>query len=214
MSTKLEIKNRAPRSVSSQATGDTSKGKKNGKSKQDSSGLNEANETPIVKPVKAKSKKTVVRVQCHAARSDKKRCTRIATKDSNLCYWHVEHLTYGMFSEEPTGKKPNRRQGADKTETKKATTQVNVGETDSTECPEPIEPPKPKTRGRKRKQAIDPRFNDPAYITMWPEICDGICVLVDRYDNVYTYGTDPVTFLGVKLLTGKIDRNAGPRIGF
>jgi len=256
MSAKLEIKNKVPRSVSSQATSDTvdtgflaqcrgidvslnsrehspearvglelsvngtGKGQKKGKSKQDSPvSLGETSETSSVKPTKAKKKQEVVKVQCQAARSDKKRCTRIATKDSNMCYWHVEHLTYGIYAEEPTVKKGKKQSPGAKGEKSKVAvadakevTTVEAESAPTTEGQQPSEPPKPKTRGRKRKQAIDPRFNDPAYITMWPEICDGICVLVDRYDNVYTYGTEPVTFLGVKLLTGKIDRTANPRV--
>ena len=213
MSAKLEIKNKSPKPASSQVT-NTTKGKKKSKSENAIPGETEA--TPL-------EKTPVVKVQCHAARADKKRCTRITTKDAKLCYWHVEHLTYGMYVTEPAGKKgkkqgPNTNSGKSVVATKNAKTSDAAVDTPCeqpvTDGQQPSEPPKPKTRGRKRKQAIDPRFNDPAYITMWPEICDGICVLVDRHDNVYTYGSDPVTFLGIKLLTGKIDRNAGPRLGF
>lgn len=149
--------------------------------------------------------------QCIACRADKKRCTRITAKDSELCYWHVDHLKYGIYSEitKPAAKKASKK--ADK---KTTAVDSSAGPAVASQDVQLSEPPKPKTRGRKRKQAIDPRFNDPAYITMWPEICDGTCVMVDRNDNVYTYGTEPVTFLGVKLLTGKIDKTASPRTGF
>jgi hypothetical protein len=152
--------------------------------------------------------------QCIACRADKKRCTRITAKDSELCYWHVDHLKYGIYSEtvKPAAKKTGKK-GDKKATTGDASAAIIITGPVNPDGQQP-DPPKPKTRGRKRKQAIDPRFNDPAYITMWPEICDGTCVMVDRNDNVYTYGTDPVTFLGVKLLTGKIDKTASPRAGF
>ncbi len=69
----------------------------------------------------------------------------------------------------------------------------------------------PKTRGRKRKQQIDDRFNDDNYVTLWPEICEGERVLVDRYDNVYSYNMETPTYLGVKMITGKLDRSSMPR---
>jgi hypothetical protein len=199
MPVKLEIKNKVPRPVSSQAN--QGKGKSN--VVKEDTGKAAHDTVPEKKP------------QCKAARADKKRCTRVTTQDSELCYWHIgHHEKYGMYVEEPVVKKGKKSASARPAAAKKS----KLGETTASEQPviegQPVEPPKPKTRGRKRKQAIDPRFNDPAYITMWPEICDGICVMVDRNDNVYTYGTDPVTFLGVKLLTGKINRNADPRSGF
>jgi len=187
MSTKLEIKSKTPPKVaSSQAT---TKGKSTAPTSKDP------------KP------------QCIACRADKKRCTRVSAKDSELCYWHVDHLKYGIYSE--TTKAATKKAG--KKAGKPAPTENAVVSPAAVEAPNPDGqqlPPKPKTRGRKRKQAIDLRFNDPAYITMWPEICEGTCVLVDRNDNVYSYGTEPITFIGIKLLTGKIDKSSNPRTGF
>jgi hypothetical protein len=62
-----------------------------------------------------------------------------------------------------------------------------------------------KKRGRKRKIPIDPKYTNTDYIVMWPEICMGQKVLVDRYDNVYTYDLDSPLWLGVKTVYGKID---------
>ncbi len=69
----------------------------------------------------------------------------------------------------------------------------------------------PKTRGRKRKQQIDDRFYDDNYATLWPEVCDGERVLVDRYDNVYSYNIEAPVYMGIKQITGKIDRTSAPR---
>ncbi len=187
MSAKLEIKIKTPPNK--------------GSAKQEPIQDNKAN-------TQAKEQKS----QCIACRADKKRCTRITSKDSELCYWHVDHLKYGIYTE--SAKKEKKKGG--KRTAKSASTDGTAASSAPPANPDeqPFEPPKPKTRGRKRKQAIDPRFNDPVYITMWPEICEGTCVMVDRNDNVYSYGTNPVTFLGVKLLTGKIDKTASPRAGF
>ena len=164
---------------------------------------------------KASAQSVETKTQCIACRADKKRCTRITAKDSDLCYWHVDHLKYGIYSEtvKPAAKKAGKKADKKATTANMATVAGPTTTSAGQDGQQP-EPPKPKTRGRKRKQAIDPRFNDPAYITMWPEICDGTCVMVDRNGNVYSYGTEPVTFLGVKLLTGKIDKTASPRAGF
>lgn len=62
-----------------------------------------------------------------------------------------------------------------------------------------------KKRGRKRKIALDPKYFNKDYITMWPEICMGQKVLVDRYDNVYSYDLETPRWLGVKTVFGKID---------
>ena len=62
-----------------------------------------------------------------------------------------------------------------------------------------------KKRGRKRKIALDPKYFNKDYITMWPEICMGQKVLVDRYDNVYSYDLENPRWLGVKSVFGKID---------
>lgn len=62
-----------------------------------------------------------------------------------------------------------------------------------------------KKRGRKRKIPIDEKYNSPEYIVMWPEICMAQKVLVDRYDNVYTYDLESPIWIGVKTVYGKID---------
>jgi hypothetical protein len=72
--------------------------------------------------------------------------------------------------------------------------------------PAPAEVSQPlKKRGRKRKIALDPKYFNKDYITMWPEICMGQKVLVDRYDNVYSYDLETPRWLGVKSVFGKID---------
>lgn len=62
-----------------------------------------------------------------------------------------------------------------------------------------------KKRGRKRKIPIDEKYTNPDYIVMWPEICMAQKVLVDRYDNIYTYDLNSPQWLGVKTAFGKID---------
>lgn len=62
-----------------------------------------------------------------------------------------------------------------------------------------------KKRGRKRKIPINIKYNDPEYVVMWPEICMAQRVLVDKYDNVYTYDMENPMWLGVKTVYGKID---------
>ncbi len=62
-----------------------------------------------------------------------------------------------------------------------------------------------KKRGRKRKIPIDEKYTNPEYIVMWPEICMAQKVLIDRYDNVYTYDLLNPVWLGVKNVYGKID---------
>jgi hypothetical protein len=62
-----------------------------------------------------------------------------------------------------------------------------------------------KKRGRKRKIPIDIKYTNTDYIVMWPEICMAQKVLVDRYDNVYTYDLNSPLWLGVKTAFGKID---------
>ena len=62
-----------------------------------------------------------------------------------------------------------------------------------------------KKRGRKRKIPIDEKYTNPEYIVMWPEICMAQKVLIDRYDNVYTYDLNSPQWLGVKTVYGKID---------
>jgi hypothetical protein len=46
---------------------------------------------------------------------------------------------------------------------------------------------------------------------MWPEICMGQKVLLDRFENVYTYDLQRPTWLGIKTLDGKIDNTQLPR---
>lgn len=62
----------------------------------------------------------------------------------------------------------------------------------------------PKKRGRKRKHPIDPRFNDPTFITMWPDIISGEKRLVDRHDNVYTYNPSAPQLLGIKTVDNQL----------
>jgi hypothetical protein len=62
-----------------------------------------------------------------------------------------------------------------------------------------------KKRGRKRKIPIDEKYTNTEYLVMWPEICMAQKVLVDRYDNVYTYDLTNPVWLGVKTVYGKID---------
>lgn len=69
----------------------------------------------------------------------------------------------------------------------------------------PNVPKQLKKRGRKRKIPIDEKYNNPEYVVMWPEICMAQKVLVDRYDNVYTYDLESPIWLGVKTVYGKID---------
>lgn len=66
-----------------------------------------------------------------------------------------------------------------------------------------VKPP-PKKRGRKRKHPIDPRFNNPAYVTMWPEIISGEKRLVDKYDRVYTYDPSTPVYLGKKTVDNQL----------
>ena len=79
---------------------------------------------------------------------------------------------------------------------------------------EPVAPPI-KRRGRKRKVALDPKYHQAEYITMWPEICMGMKILIDRYDNVYTFDLEAPRWLGVKNLAGVIEKPAtGPRMAY
>jgi hypothetical protein len=64
-----------------------------------------------------------------------------------------------------------------------------------------------KKRGRKRKIPINIKYNDPDYIVMWPEICMAQKVLVDKYDNVYSFDLEQPIWLGVKTVYGKIDNS-------
>lgn len=76
------------------------------------------------------------------------------------------------------------------------------------------EPAPVKKRGRKRKIALDKKYTDNAYITMWPEICMGQKILIDRHDNVYTYDLETPRWLGIKTVDGRIDTTQAPRIDY
>lgn len=64
--------------------------------------------------------------------------------------------------------------------------------------------PVPKKRGRKRKHPVDPRFNNPDYIVMWPEIINGEKRLVDRNNHVFTYDTELPVYLGTKTVDNQL----------
>ena len=162
--------------------------------------LNSKSKSKNIKPVSSHEDKP----QCTACRSDKRRCTRFTLVGSEFCYWHIKDTKYGIYIE------PDKPASTTKSSQKKTKSEPPQEQA----VTPPVDPPKPKTRGRKRKQEIDPRFTDPGYITMWPEICDGVCVLVDRNDNVYSFNTDQPEYLGVKMLAGKIDKSAAPRSDF
>lgn len=53
-------------------------------------------------------------------------------------------------------------------------------------------------RGRKRKVEFDPRVYDNDFVTVWADIVDGDRVLVDSYNNVYTYDVQKPIYLGKK----------------
>lgn len=76
------------------------------------------------------------------------------------------------------------------------------------------EPAPMKKRGRKRKIALDNKYFDKDYITMWPEICMGQKILTDRHDNVYTHELDTPRWLGIKTVDGRIDNTQPPRIDY
>ena len=78
----------------------------------------------------------------------------------------------------------------------------------------PAEPAPAKKRGRKRKIALDKKYFDRDYITMWPEICMGQKILIDRHDNVYTHDLETPRWLGIKTVDGRIDTTLAPRIDY
>ena len=70
---------------------------------------------------------------------------------------------------------------------------------------DPIPPPKEKAkRGRKRKIEFNKKQFDPNYITLWEDIIDGKRLLVDSFNNVYSYDTEKPVYLGTKTLDSKI----------
>ena len=50
------------------------------------------------------------------------------------------------------------------------------------------------------------------YVIMWPIICEGRKVLADRYDNMYTNNPTNPIFIGVREVTGIINKLAKPNI--
>jgi hypothetical protein len=84
---------------------------------------------------------------------------------------------------------------------------------------EPVEEPQHnklplKRRGRKRKIALDPKYYDPTFICVWPEICMGMKILIDRYDNVYTYDLERPVWIGIKQLDGTIVKTTEPATNY
>lgn len=69
----------------------------------------------------------------------------------------------------------------------------------------------PKKRGRRRKLPIDPKFGNNDYIIMWPIICEDQRYLTDRYENIYTNDPGHPVFVGVREVSGHINRTALPK---
>jgi len=69
----------------------------------------------------------------------------------------------------------------------------------------------PKKRGRRRKLPIDSRFGNNDYIIMWPIICEDQRFLTDRYDNIYSNEPARPVFIGIREISGKINRLAVPK---
>jgi hypothetical protein len=70
----------------------------------------------------------------------------------------------------------------------------------------------PKKRGRRRKLPIDPRFGNDDYIIMWPIICEDQRYLTDRNDNIYSNEPTRPVFIGIREVSGKINRSGPPKI--
>jgi hypothetical protein len=70
----------------------------------------------------------------------------------------------------------------------------------------------PKKRGRRRKLPIDPKFGNNDYIIMWPIICEDQRYLTDRYENIYTNDQAHPVFVGVREVSGKINRIIPPKV--
>tara|TARA_B100001093_G_C26824273_1_gene1013303 strand:- start:285 stop:857 length:573 start_codon:yes stop_codon:yes gene_type:complete len=70
---------------------------------------------------------------------------------------------------------------------------------------DPIPPPKERAkRGRKRKIEFNKKQFDPNFITLWEDIIDGERLLVDSFNNVYSYDTEKPIYLGTKTLDSKL----------
>jgi hypothetical protein len=69
----------------------------------------------------------------------------------------------------------------------------------------------PKKRGRRRKLPIDPRFGNNDYIIMWPIICEDQRFLTDRYENIYSNDPARPVFIGVREVSGHLNRSAAPK---
>lgn len=72
-------------------------------------------------------------------------------------------------------------------------------------------PAAPKKRGRRRKLPIDPRFGNNDYIIMWPIICEDQRFLTDRYENIYSNDPAHPVFIGVREVSGQLNRLALPK---
>lgn len=60
-------------------------------------------------------------------------------------------------------------------------------------------------RGRKRKVEFDPRQYDNEYVTLWEDIINGVKVLLDSNNNIYTYDFNAPRYLGKKMIDTNID---------
>jgi len=83
--------------------------------------------------------------------------------------------------------------------------------TQTESVPEEV-PTAPKKRGRRRKLPIDPRFGNDDYIIMWPIICEDQRYLTDRNDNIYSNDPARPVFIGIREVSGKINRSGPPKI--
>lgn len=169
----------------------------------------------------------ILEVACMARRSDGKQCTKPkhtrADSNTEYCNVHQTRRVYGRIDEPlPKGiplrstKKPTSdmlapRKVGNKKKSGKPSRPSNIlrlGEntatTSKTKSGNAEQKRVPKKRGRKRKHPVDPKFNDPAYVVMWPEIISGQKCLVDRYDRVFTYNPKAPIFLGKKTVDNQL----------
>lgn len=65
-------------------------------------------------------------------------------------------------------------------------------------------PKKNNKRGRKPKVESDPRQHDADYITLWEDIINDEKVLIDIYNNVFTFDMNNPKFLGKKTIDNTI----------
>ena len=65
-------------------------------------------------------------------------------------------------------------------------------------------PKKNNKRGRKPKVESDPRQHDNDYITLWEDIINDEKVLIDIYNNVFTFDMNNPKFLGKKTIDNTI----------